>query len=122
VITMRLIGTVNVDGKRVALDWKVNGISVQAGPGLSADDVKVITNLPALEEAPLGGTAPIKPIETNSWDALTVTELRVELTKRDLPPNGKKADLIARLIEADSDTEEVVVEEVGEDESADSAE
>ena len=40
-----------------------------------------------------------------------------------MPHNNKKADLIARLIEADSDTEEEVVEEeVGEDESADSAE
>jgi hypothetical protein len=108
---MRLTGTVNVDGKRVALDWKIDGVSVKAGPGLSADDVRVHTPLPNLSKAVIGEPTPVEDVQTNRWDALTVTDLRVELQARDLPVSGTKDVLIQRLIEADSATEEEVVEE-----------
>tara|TARA_R110000751_G_scaffold156956_1_gene262375 strand:+ start:178 stop:543 length:366 start_codon:yes stop_codon:yes gene_type:complete len=108
---MRLTGFVNVDGKRVALDWRINGVSVSSGPGLSADDVRVHTMLPDLALSVNGEPAPIKEVETNRWDALTVTDLRVELQNRDLLLSGKKAELIARLLEHDSPVIEEVVEE-----------
>lgn len=110
---MRLTGTVNVDGKRVALDWKINGVSVVAGPGLSADDVKVHTYLPDLDKATPGELTPLKEVTTNRWDALTVTELRVELQNRGLSVTGNKSVLITRLLEHDE--EEVIEEEVVEE-------
>lgn len=116
---MRLTGTVNVDGKRVSLDWRIDGISVKAGPGLSADDVKVHTSIPDLAASVRGSPAPLKEVETNRWDAMTVTDLRVELTSRGLTVSGKKDELIARLLEHDNDEsseEEEVEEGEGEDE------
>jgi hypothetical protein len=103
---MRLTGTINVDGKRVSLDWKINGVSVVAGPGLSADDVKVHTYLPDLKNATEDNT-PLAEVTTNRWDALTVTELRVELQNRSLTVTGNKADLIARLLEHDNDEDDL---------------
>ncbi len=103
---MRLTGTINVDGKRVSLDWKINGVSVVAGPGLSADDVKVHTFLPDLKNATEDNT-PLAEVTTNRWDALTVTELRVELQNRSLTLTGNKADLIARLLEYDNDEDDL---------------
>lgn len=115
---MRLTGTVNVDGKRVALDWKIDGVSVKAGPGLSADDVKVHTSLPNLAKALLGEAAPIEEIISHRYDAMNVSELRIELERRGLPVNGKKVELIELLMESDSIGEEPeeVVEEVVEGE------
>jgi hypothetical protein len=115
---MRLTGTVNVDGKRVSLDWRIDGVSVKAGPGLSADDVKVHTSIPDLASSIRGEAAPLKEVTTNRWDAMTVTELRVELTNRGLTVSGKKDELIARLLEADKtaeEEEEEVVEEHAEE-------
>jgi len=108
---MRLTGTINVDGKRVSLDWKINGISVVAGPGLSADDVKVHTFLPDLKNATEENT-PLAEVTTNRWDALTVTELRVELQNRSLSVTGNKSVLITRLLEHDNDEEEGDEEDV----------
>lgn len=111
---MRLTGTVNVDGKRVALDWRIDGISVKAGPGLSADDVKVHTSLPNLAKALPGEPAPVEEIVSHRYDAMNVSELRIELQRRGLPTTGKKADLIELLIEADSIGEEPIEEAVEE--------
>ena len=111
---MRLTGTVNVDGKRVALDWKIDGISVKAGPGLAADDVKVHTFLPNLAKALPGEPAPIEEVVSHRYDAMNVSELRIELQRRGLPTAGKKADLIELLMEADSIGEEPVEEVVEE--------
>lgn len=120
---MRITGVVEVNGVRVPLDWTINGISVVAGPGLSADHVKVHTSLPALEKAVAGEPAPVEEITTSRWDSLTVTELRVELQNRGLPVYGKKSDLIARLLEyADAEPEEEEVEEVVEEEVVDDVE
>ena len=113
---MRLTGTVNVDGKRVSLDWRIDGISVKAGPGLSADDVKVHTSLPDLAASIKGESVPLKEVETNRWDAMTVTDLRVELTNRGLVVSGKKDELIARLLDDDSTPVEEVVIDEGDDE------
>jgi hypothetical protein len=113
---MRLTGTVNVDGKRVSLDWRIDGISVKAGPGLSADDVRVHTSIPDLAASVRGAPAPLKEVETNRWDAMTVTDLRVELTNRGLTVSGKKDELIARLLEYDAEPVEEEVVEEGEDE------
>ena len=110
---MRLTGYVIVDGKKKSLDWKINGTSVVAGPGLSADEVKVHTLLPNLAKSENGDPAPIEEVVTNRWDSLTVTELRVELQNRDLPVYGNKSQLIARLVENSNDEE--VVEEVEEE-------
>ena len=110
---MRLTGTVNVDGKRVALDWKIDGVSVKAGPGLSADDVKVHTSLPNLAKAIPGEPAPVEEVVSHRYDAMNVSELRIELQRRGLPTAGKKADLIELLIESDSigeEPEELVAE------------
>lgn len=113
---MRLTGYVIVDGKKRSLDWRINGTSVVAGPGLSADEVKVHTLLPNLAKAENGEPAPIEEVVTSRWDSLTVTELRVELQNRELPVYGNKAQLIERLIENTTDEEEVVEEEVVEEE------
>lgn len=107
---MRLTGYVVVDGKKKSLDWKINGTSVEAGPGLSADEVKVHTLLPNLAKSVNGDPAPIEEVVTNRWDSLTVTELRVELQNRELPVYGNKAQLIARLVENTTDEEDEVVE------------
>jgi hypothetical protein len=111
---MRLTGYVVVDGKKKSLDWKINGTSVSAGPGLSADEVKVHTLLPNLAKAVNGEPAPIEEVVTSRWDSLTVTELRVELQSRELPVYGNKAQLITRLVEntSEEEEEEVVEEEV----------
>jgi hypothetical protein len=103
---MRITGFVNVNGTRMPLDWRINGISISSGPGVSADDVKVITELPNLAKAEKGGVAPIEEVVTSRWDALTVTELRVELERLELPVSGNKTQLIQRLVESNSSNEE----------------
>jgi len=110
---MRLTGTVNVDGKRVALDWKIDGVSVKAGPGLSADDVKVHTSIPNLAKAIPGEPAPVEEVVSHRYDAMNVSELRIELERRGLPVSGRKDDLIQLLLESDSigeEPEELVAE------------
>ena len=97
---MRLTGFVTVNGVRMALDWTINGSSVSAGPGLSADEVKTHVSLPdytntsgtsvvaeaTLSENPTGGL----------WD-MTVTDLRLMLKEKSLPIYGNKKDLIERF-------------------------
>jgi hypothetical protein len=107
VILMRLTGTVNVDGKRVPLDWRIDGVSVKAGPGLSADDVRVHTSLPNLAKAMPGEPAPVEEVVSHRYDAMTVTDLRVELERRGLPVSGRKDELIQLLLESDSIEEDV---------------
>ena len=43
---MRLSGFVTLNGVRTPLDWTITGTSVNAGPGLGADEVKVHVSLP----------------------------------------------------------------------------
>ena len=44
------------------------------------------------------------------YESLTVAELKDLLRERELPVSGNKAELIARLVESDSPTEEFAEE------------
>jgi len=62
-----------------------------------------------------------QPVEVAppSYESMTVEELKALLRARGLPVTGAKAELIARLIEADTPSEEAVeVEEVAPSEEA----
>tara|TARA_R100001510_G_C7644602_1_gene202012 strand:- start:438 stop:851 length:414 start_codon:yes stop_codon:yes gene_type:complete len=58
-------------------------------------------------------------LQETDYDSMTVEELKALLRARGLPVTGTKAELIARLIEADTPSEEAVeVEEVAPSEEA----
>lgn len=118
---MRLSGFVTLNGVRTPLDWTITGTSVNAGPGLGADEVKVHVSLPdytnstgtsimseaIVVENPTGGL----------WD-LTVTDLRLMLKEKGLPIYGNKKDLIERYESAEAEgnsTEEAPAEETVEE-------
>ncbi|MEO2178597.1 MAG: SAP domain-containing protein, partial [Candidatus Poseidoniia archaeon] len=49
------------------------------------------------------------------YEEMTVAQLKDVLRERELPVSGKKAELIARLQEADDAAEEEFIDEVDED-------
>ena len=126
-LIMRLTGHVTLNGVRIGLDWTITGTTVNAGPGLPADDVKVHVSLPDYTNSSgdiLLAEANLSETQTGGlWD-LTVTDLRLKLKEAGLPIYGNKGDLIERLEgsmteepaaeepAADQTTEEPVVEEV----------
>lgn len=62
---------------------------------------------------------PLEEEGPTDYDSMTVEELKALLRARGLPVTGTKAELIARLIEADTPSEEAVeVEEVAPSEEA----
>ena len=111
-LIMRLTGHVTLNGVRIGLDWTITGTTVNAGPGLPADDVKVHVSLPDYTNSSgdiLLAEANLSETETGGlWD-LTVTDLRLKLKEAGLPIYGNKGDLIERL--EGSMTEEPAAEE-----------
>ena len=119
---MRIIGTVTVNGVRVAVDWRIRGTSIEAGPGLSASDVKLLVPLPDLQNNTSGTSiiteaeveeTPVEEVVPQAYEDMTVTDLRIILERRGLPVSGKKAEMIQRLM--DDDAGETAVEEDVED-------
>jgi len=53
------------------------------------------------------------------YESMTVAQLKELLKEQGLPVSGKKTDLIARLLEADGQTDDVVEEEAPQEEAAD---
>ena len=107
---MRLTGSVTVNGVRVPLNWTIYGNRIESGAGLPCNDVKVRINLADLANSsgdilPLEETdvLEVETPEEGDYTKENVTELRVLLKQRELPVSGAKADLIARLIEADTE-------------------
>ncbi len=124
---MRLSGFVTLNGVRTPLDWTITGTSVNAGPGLGADEVKVHVSLPdytnstgtsmmseaVVVENPTGGL----------WD-MTVTDLRLMLKEKGLPIYGNKRDLIERYesAEAEGNSTEAPAEEAPAEETVEEVE
>ena len=119
-MSMRLSGFVTVNGVREHLDWTITGTSVNAGPGLSADEVKVHVSLPDFTNNTGSSLLEVAEVSENPtgglWD-LTVTDLRLKLKQLGLPVYGNKQDLIDRLesAEAEGSATEEVTEEVVEE-------
>ena len=64
-------------------------------------------------------TTPVGEEGPTDYDSLTIEELKALLRARSLDVKGKKAELVARLIEADTPSEEAVeVDEVAPSEEA----
>ena len=53
------------------------------------------------------------------YESMTVAQLKELLKEQDLPVSGKKSDLVARLMEAGDEADEIVEEEAPEQEAAD---
>lgn len=89
---MRIHGTVSAGGNTHLIDWTINeeGELLSAG-GLSPAGLSVSGILTIQAEA-----EPEAEI-TDSYDELTVVDLRVLLTERGEPIYGNKSDLITRL-------------------------
>tara|TARA_R110000787_G_scaffold101149_5_gene206426 strand:- start:8956 stop:9369 length:414 start_codon:yes stop_codon:yes gene_type:complete len=68
---------------------------------------------PFPEEEVVEETTPLEEEGPTDYNSLTVDELRALCRAQDLPVTGKKAELVARLMEADTPSEEAV--EVTED-------
>lgn len=68
---------------------------------------------PFPEEEVVEETTPLEEEGPTDYDSMTVEELRALCRARGLPVAGKKADLVARLLDADAPSEEAV--EVAED-------
>ena len=56
---------------------------------------------------------------TEDYESMTVAQLKELLKEQGLPVSGKKTDLIARLLEADGQTDDVVEEDAPVEEAAD---
>ena len=65
------------------------------------------------EEEVVEETTPLEEEGPTDYDSMTVEELRALCRARGLPVAGKKADLVARLLDADAPSQEAV--EVAED-------
>lgn len=89
---MRIHGTVSAGGNTHLIDWTINeeGELLSAG-GLSPAGLSVSGFLTIQPEA-----EPEAEI-TDSYEELTVVDLRVLLTERGEPIYGNKSDLITRL-------------------------
>ena len=74
---------------------------------------KVDDNPFPTEEEVVEETTPLEEEGPTDYDSMTVEELRALCRARELPVAGKKADLVARLLDADAPSEEAV--EVAED-------
>tara|TARA_R100001463_G_scaffold108490_2_gene163027 strand:+ start:1405 stop:1803 length:399 start_codon:yes stop_codon:yes gene_type:complete len=117
---MRLSGFVTINGVREHLDWTITGTSVNAGPGLNADQVKVHVSLPDFTNTTGSSLLEVAEVSENPtgglWD-LTVTDLRLKLKQLGLPVYGNKQDLIDRLegAEAEGNATEEVTEEIVEE-------
>lgn len=68
---------------------------------------------PFPEEEVVEETTPLEEEGPTDYNSMTVEELRALCRARGLPVAGKKADLVARLLDADAPSEEAV--EVAED-------
>lgn len=103
---MRVKGFVIVNGSTERVDWTINGDgSINEGPGLSAHGITVEGVMVAPEP---------EVIEfTDGYEDMTVTDLKVLLTQKDLPVYGNKGQLIERLRGWDANSpSDTVVEEV----------
>ena len=90
---MRITGFITINGSREWLDWTLTGDGIVEGPGLSAAEITYEGTI----------TAPVEDeiAPTDGYEDLTVTELKVQLTQRELPIYGNKEQLISRLREWD---------------------
>ena len=61
---------------------------------------------PFPEEEVVEETTPLEEEGPTDYNSLTVDELRALCRAQDLPVTGKKAELVARLMEADTPSEE----------------
>lgn len=95
---MRITGFVTINGSREWLDWTLTGGSIVEGPGLSAAEITYEGTI----EAPLEEEA----APTDGYENLTVTELKVQLTQRELPIYGNKEQLIERMRAWDAENPE----------------
>lgn len=112
---MRIVGFVTVNGTRVPLDWSITGTQIESGVGLSSRGVEVFVNLPSYVDEDGGKLEQaVEMLVTETfYDSMTVSDLRVELSSRELPLYGNKADLVSRLLKDDAGVpaEEEVAEE-----------
>jgi len=108
---MRLTGFVTINGVRERLDWTLLGNEIVEGPGISAAEVALETPLPEV-------TAVAEEVieYTDSYDELTVTDLRTMLSQRGEPVYGNKDQLIQRLRDWDAANPDGYVEETSTDE------
>ncbi len=125
---VRLNGFITVNGTRVPLNWSVTGTEVIAGPGVGANEVRVMVPAPATPSSDGVKSLDLSATESSGGYAdLTVTELRVLLNERGLSLSGKKADMIERLENDDASDEsngedEEVTEEEGDEVAEDGSE
>ena len=86
---MRLSGFVTVNGSKERIDWTIDGDSINEGPGLSAHEITV--------EGAVVVAEPEVVEYTDGYEDMTVTDLKVQCTQRELPIYGNKQQLIDRL-------------------------
>lgn len=86
---MRLSGFVTVNGSKERIDWTIDGDSINEGPGLSAHEITI--------EGAIVVAEPEVVEYTDGYENMTVTDLKVQCTQRELPIYGNKQQLIDRL-------------------------
>ena len=86
---MRLSGFVTVNGSKERIDWTIDGDSINEGPGLSAHEITI--------EGAVVVAEPEVVEYTDGYENMTVTDLKVQCTQRELPIYGNKQQLIDRL-------------------------
>ena len=97
-------------GRKEPLNWTLTPTGVVEGVGLSAADITVhfdtLPATPSLETAPAS-------TEPTAYADMNKTDLQVLCSQRELAVGGTKAEIIARLEEADgaSASDEGAVEE-----------
>jgi len=112
---MRIVGHVTIGGIRAMVDWTVTDDGIESSGGLDASELVVSGALPtvaAVEE---------EVVITDSYDDMTVADLRTLLSQRGEPIYGNKSDLINRLRAWDLDNPDGVAD-IAEEASGDAEE
>lgn len=112
---VRLTGYITVAGRREFLNWTISGSEIVEGAGISASEIKVISESPVVAPAPAAPApqpvvdeAPVdEVVEPVSYGELNKTELQVLCSQEGLSASGTKAELIERLTTNNSVGDEV---------------
>ena len=112
---VRLTGYITVAGRREFSNWTISGSEIVEGAGISASEIKVISESPVVAPAPAAPApqpvvdeAPVdEVVEPVSYGELNKTELQVLCSQEGLSASGTKAELIERLTTNNSVGDEV---------------
>ncbi len=107
---MKITGSVTDGFKTHLIDWTITADGVESHGGALDTSLLSVTGILTAQQEVVEEVAP-----TDSYGEMTVVDLKVLLSQRDLPIYGNKDQLIERLRGWDASNPDGLVEAVAED-------